>query len=634
MYLNTVVIYNVIVPLLTGLFLIFYFLYFVLSNRSHVVSYRFFVLFLFCFGLFLMGRALQVTAGHHPLPLIIVNIRMFFFCSVVVPFAMLTTGIFKKKKIRYREIILICACVTLGLVYDVFNFLGTTGSYVIFKDAGITLYDTLTPTMMAPFYAREVTIAVQVITGMLLFLFSLGRLIKLKKSIKMPNFIKDKNFLINIGIIIFALSFIIGSLMKQWWIFYVTSFITAIFIGASVLMDVKEINNYHDKLIPLIKDYIIHNFAFKDFSKIKDMLKLLGKNTSMDTFVAVKLVKTADDISKDLVNYDSIVSIINKQINTILDEKNYVILPITNDRIGIILCILNEPDNEKKTFLELMENIHDEILDKTKCISKIGVGRSYHNIEELTVSYLEAINAQEYAEQHKSGDIIHVENINVKKENQNIFPVKEKEILLSSVKLGDLKESENNLSKFIIKFKSFIEQNPDILKARLYGLIVSLIESAVLGGGEESKQTDLVNKYFYEISMIKDINEIDALLYKIVREITGNIGYAYEKRSKSLIENAKRYIEKNYKQQLSYKDVAKEIFISPSYFLNLFKKETGLTFVDFLTNVRINKAKGLLRLTELNITEIAYEVGYNNSNYFSNIFKKAVGVSAKEYRKR
>ena len=72
--------------------------------------------------------------------------------------------------------------------------------------------------------------------------------------------------------------------------------------------------------------------------------------------------------------------------------------------------------------------------------------------------------------------------------------------------------------------------------------------------------------------------------------------------------------------------------ISPSYFLNLFRKETGATFVDYLTGVRIEAAKEKLLASDLKITEIAYDVGFNSSNYFSSTFRKVVGVSAKEYR--
>jgi two-component system response regulator YesN len=77
----------------------------------------------------------------------------------------------------------------------------------------------------------------------------------------------------------------------------------------------------------------------------------------------------------------------------------------------------------------------------------------------------------------------------------------------------------------------------------------------------------------------------------------------------------------------------REVFISPSYFLTLFKRETGITFVDYLTVVRIEKAKHQLLTTDLSVTQIAFDHGFNNSNYFSNIFRKIVGVSATEFRK-
>lgn len=172
------------------------------------------------------------------------------------------------------------------------------------------------------------------------------------------------------------------------------------------------------------------------------------------------------------------------------------------------------------------------------------------------------------------------------------------------------------------------------MKIRLYELVSSLIDSALLSGGNEKRLDELITKCLDDINHFSDINIIEEWISSIVSEILVIVSNVYEKRSKVLIQNAKKYIENNYNMQLSYKDVAREIFISPSYFLNLFKQEMGFTFVDYLTSVRINKAKELLLTTELNITEIAFDLGFNNSNYFSNIFKKTVGMSAVNYRKK
>ena len=85
---------------------------------------------------------------------------------------------------------------------------------------------------------------------------------------------------------------------------------------------------------------------------------------------------------------------------------------------------------------------------------------------------------------------------------------------------------------------------------------------------------------------------------------------------------------------LSMHEVAREVGISGSYFSSCFKLHTGITFKDFLNNVRIDKAKTLLLSTEKSITTIAYDVGYGDSNYFSTIFKKKTGNTPRQFRKQ
>ena len=72
--------------------------------------------------------------------------------------------------------------------------------------------------------------------------------------------------------------------------------------------------------------------------------------------------------------------------------------------------------------------------------------------------------------------------------------------------------------------------------------------------------------------------------------------------------------------------------VSPYYFSKVFKEETGETFVEYLTGLRMEYAKNLLREKEKSIKQICVESGYSDPNYFSRIFKKTVGVTPSEYR--
>ena len=111
-------------------------------------------------------------------------------------------------------------------------------------------------------------------------------------------------------------------------------------------------------------------------------------------------------------------------------------------------------------------------------------------------------------------------------------------------------------------------------------------------------------------------------------------GHAKKKYS-VLIEEAKTFIQNNYKREdMSLNTVAAQVNISPSYFSTIFSGETGQTFVEYLTSVRLEKAKELLMCSSLRTAEIGYEVGYRDSHYFSYIFKKVVGCSPKEYKNR
>lgn len=148
----------------------------------------------------------------------------------------------------------------------------------------------------------------------------------------------------------------------------------------------------------------------------------------------------------------------------------------------------------------------------------------------------------------------------------------------------------------------------------------------------------------YEYLIKSDIRpkEIKELLEKVeekknnkkleyIEEVDKNI-YG-EKRYSKTIEKALKYIDDNYKKHISLIDVSKHIYLSHEYFSRLFKEEVGENFSTYLTLYRINKAKELIKNTDMKISQIAMEVGYSNPGYFSKSYKKYVGVSPEEDRK-
>jgi two-component system response regulator YesN len=124
---------------------------------------------------------------------------------------------------------------------------------------------------------------------------------------------------------------------------------------------------------------------------------------------------------------------------------------------------------------------------------------------------------------------------------------------------------------------------------------------------------------------------LSSVLEKVIKFRDSATGSKYSK----IIQKAQEYILKNFADKdISLHSVAKEVNISPNHFSTIFSKEMGETFISYITRIRIEKAKELLKTTQMRMSDIGYEAGYNDTHYFSYVFKKHTGVTPKEYRSK
>ncbi|MDN4523123.1 response regulator [Fictibacillus fluitans] len=103
------------------------------------------------------------------------------------------------------------------------------------------------------------------------------------------------------------------------------------------------------------------------------------------------------------------------------------------------------------------------------------------------------------------------------------------------------------------------------------------------------------------------------------------------RRAKDPVALARKYIDEHSHEPLSLEQIAEMVGLSPTYFTKLFKEETNVTFIEFLTDVRLNKAVTLLNKNQYSLKEICFMVGYKDPNYFSRVFKKQFLLSPKQY---
>lgn len=163
------------------------------------------------------------------------------------------------------------------------------------------------------------------------------------------------------------------------------------------------------------------------------------------------------------------------------------------------------------------------------------------------------------------------------------------------------------------------------------GQIIKLVNQYALQYNVETK--DIMSNFFQKYIFEKDIERIKGDISSYVTYIFNSI-INLPRSQEYLIEKVKQYINQNYGSKITLDAIASEFFINPSYFSYIFKIKTGENFNDYLTKVRLEKAKELLTQTNISIDDISKEVGYKNVKYFFKIFKKYTCLTPMEYRNR
>jgi two-component system response regulator YesN len=185
------------------------------------------------------------------------------------------------------------------------------------------------------------------------------------------------------------------------------------------------------------------------------------------------------------------------------------------------------------------------------------------------------------------------------------------------------------MKNFFNKICKLYGNDEEAIKNTITELMI-LIRMAAFREGVFSEENNQLT-YINDLKNIKEHHNLKNWCISEAKRITEAIKSQKEDNTSDLILEAKEFIKGNYNEELHLKDVATAISISPQYLSKIFKDEVGINFIDYLTTVRIEEAKKMLKQENLSIKEICFRIGYNDPNYFSRLFKKIVGISPTEY---
>lgn len=345
----------------------------------------------------------------------------------------------------------------------------------------------------------------------------------------------------------------------------------------------------------------------------------------------------------------------NRKSGELLGEAEYAIEKLT-ERLEYVFefqrgvegwAFLLMADNEEQMSERVKELSKDleEIMKNYSTIAYFGgIGQPVARLRELEESFREAERALAARFTMELNRIISVEDIRMA---QNVDTLDDIEI----TSFGEIEKTRTMLEKFLnngaedeidefvdVYINELPEENLKSVLMRQYIIMdayivmMSFCEKIEGIEGEMQAQSEELKN---SMKTIQTLEEIKNYIRMLLKKIIGVRDTISGRRYSDIIEIAKDQIRKTYmSDEISLNTIAAEVGMSPSYFSSIFSKEMGKAFVEYLTEIRMDRAKELLMCSSMKTSEIGYEVGYKDPHYFSYIFKKTQNCTPKEFRAR
>lgn len=219
-----------------------------------------------------------------------------------------------------------------------------------------------------------------------------------------------------------------------------------------------------------------------------------------------------------------------------------------------------------------------------------------------------------------------------KQKKQLDYPYELERELINKVKNGDRKGAHSTLIDLLDKISLIESGDLSFIKIRALGICTILTristkqEISFQISSQEIENMDLLNK-------VESFKDLCQLTTKICENVCRNITSQSYTGNSSIIINACNYIDKNYMNKITLKDIADELYTNLSYLSTLFKKEMGIGFTEYVNDIRLKRAQDLLINSNKSLLDISLCVGFDCQSYFTKVFKKKNGITPSEYRK-
>lgn len=411
---------------------------------------------------------------------------------------------------------------------------------------------------------------------------------------------------------------------------------------------VKEMQVKLTQSMPLLREKFLLSVVSDniDPAHILEKLQFLGLPLlSANGYIIMVIV--IDDVpqvmdsrteqDKQLLSYtilNIIQELIDEQMRGVTFEKQ------PGEYVGILLIQQFQAEetegvqSPEHDLLMLAESVRDNLRKWLKLSVTIGMGEQVGSLSELPASYKQARGAADQKWYLGKNRILTMDNIESSENLHYRFELEWGERVLTALKSGDLERLQNELGDIF----SLLELNrgQGSRYAQNVSLHLILQSSQVMlelnGMTEEWEQREM--EAWRQVMRQETIQDLLRYTESYLLHVCDFVQAKRSGKSSEVIERVRLLIEERYSENLTVADIAAGVYLSPTYVRLLYKQETGETLFEYLTKVRIDKAKNMLRDPQNKFYEVCYAVGYTDPSHFSKLFKKMTGSTPSAYREQ
>jgi YesN/AraC family two-component response regulator len=282
--------------------------------------------------------------------------------------------------------------------------------------------------------------------------------------------------------------------------------------------------------------------------------------------------------------------------------------------------------NQTKVFAESVQAAMQQYL---KLQVSVGIGRFYPHIADIRVSYRESKLALQYRLYNEEESVLYIDDLeSTQKLPAFRYPRTTQNAIVDALAIGDKAQAQLAMEAFTHALQP---SESYAISSQSYHMLLAAIIASVehKGGGiPDMLEYDLFDQLRARETRAEMCEWFSGYLFPLYEQITDE---NYHTSGKLIAQKVRKHVLDNVTREISLAECADLLHISPAYLSRLFKKEFGSSFLDFVTESKMNEARRLLTATDHNISHIAEAVGYSHRT-FNRVFQRLLKMSPSDYR--